>query len=131
MAHRAAPTDVFLVWINPRSNWIFSSAIVYSRPDQEAALRKQLTQLAGVEVHADNNREAVALYETIERLPGAQALTQAATPRMDCVRWDKGVCRFCGTGYGGLIGTKDKRIVATQGDPDAPVNKGLASRAIF
>jgi nitrate reductase NapA len=58
-------------------------------------------------------------------VPGAQALAQAVPASMDGVRWDKGVCRFCGTGCGVLIGTKDKRIVATQGDPDAPVNKGL------
>lgn len=43
----------------------------------------------------------------------------------DGIRWDKGVCRFCGTGCGVLIGTKEGRIVATQGDPDAPVNRGL------
>ncbi len=41
------------------------------------------------------------------------------------IRWDKGVCRFCGTGCGVLVGVKDGRVVATQGDPDAPVNKGL------
>ena len=40
-------------------------------------------------------------------------------------RWDKGVCRFCGTGCGIQIATKDGRIVATKGDPDAPVNRGL------
>ncbi len=57
-------------------------------------------------------------------IPGAKALAQAASSA-DGVRWDKGVCRFCGTGCGVLIGTKDNRIVATQGDPDAPVNKGL------
>lgn len=56
-------------------------------------------------------------------VPGAQALAQSASS--DGVRWDKGVCRFCGTGCGVLIGTKDNRVVATQGDPDAPVNKGL------
>ena len=43
----------------------------------------------------------------------------------DGIRWDKGVCRYCGTGCGVLVGVKDGRIVATQGDPDAPVNKGL------
>lgn len=43
----------------------------------------------------------------------------------DGIRWDKGTCRFCGTGCGVLIGTKNNRVVATQGDPDAPVNKGL------
>lgn len=47
----------------------------------------------------------------------------AAVP--GAIRWDKGVCRFCGTGCGVLIGTREGKIVATQGDPDAPVNKGL------
>ena len=56
-------------------------------------------------------------------VPGAQALAQTATN--DGIRWDKGACRFCGTGCGVLIGVKDNRVVATQGDPDAPVNKGL------
>ncbi|GAB4401335.1 MAG: nitrate reductase catalytic subunit NapA [Rhodoferax sp.] len=55
-------------------------------------------------------------------VPLAEAVAQA---NPDGVRWDKGVCRFCGTGCGVLIGTKDNKIVATQGDPDAPVNKGL------
>ncbi|MGB5260233.1 MAG: nitrate reductase catalytic subunit NapA [Gammaproteobacteria bacterium] len=41
------------------------------------------------------------------------------------IQWDKGVCRFCGTGCGIMVGTRDGRIVATKGDPDAPVNKGL------
>ncbi|MCL2830196.1 MAG: nitrate reductase catalytic subunit NapA [Betaproteobacteria bacterium] len=50
-------------------------------------------------------------------LPGQQ--------KLEGVRWDKGVCRYCGTGCGVLIGVKDGRVVATQGDPDAPVNRGL------
>ncbi len=41
------------------------------------------------------------------------------------IRWDKGVCRFCGTGCSVLVGVKDGRVVATQGDPDSPVNRGL------
>ena len=43
----------------------------------------------------------------------------------DGIRWDKGVCRFCGTGCGVIVGTKNGHVVATQGDPDAPVNRGL------
>ncbi len=43
----------------------------------------------------------------------------------DGIRWDKTACRFCGTGCSVLIGVKDGKIVASQGDPDAPVNKGL------
>ena len=55
-------------------------------------------------------------------LPAAKRAEAAGD---DGIRWDKGVCRFCGTGCGVLIGTKGGRIVATQGDPDAPVNRGL------
>ncbi|MCK4674904.1 MAG: twin-arginine translocation signal domain-containing protein, partial [Gammaproteobacteria bacterium] len=40
-------------------------------------------------------------------------------------QWDKSVCRFCGTGCGIMVATKDGKIVATKGDPDAPVNRGL------
>jgi nitrate reductase NapA len=43
----------------------------------------------------------------------------------DDIRWDKAPCRFCGTGCSVLVGTQEGRIVATQGDPDAPVNRGL------
>ncbi len=55
-------------------------------------------------------------------LPGANALAQAPTD----LRWDKAPCRFCGTGCSILVGCKDGRVVATQGDPDAPVNRGLS-----
>jgi nitrate reductase NapA len=41
------------------------------------------------------------------------------------IRWDKAPCRFCGTGCSVLVGVKNDRVVATQGDPDAPVNRGL------
>lgn len=41
------------------------------------------------------------------------------------IKWDKAPCRFCGTGCSVLVGTKDGRVVATQGDPDAEVNRGL------
>ncbi|MBC8413755.1 MAG: nitrate reductase catalytic subunit NapA [Nitrospira sp.] len=40
-------------------------------------------------------------------------------------RWDKAVCRFCGTGCGIMVATKNDMIVAVKGDPLAPVNMGL------
>lgn len=43
----------------------------------------------------------------------------------DGIRWDKAACRFCGTGCSVLIGTKKGRVVATQADPESPVNRGL------
>lgn len=49
--------------------------------------------------------------------------TLAATDNQ--IKWEKGVCRFCGTGCGVLVGTKDGRVVASQGDPEAEVNRGL------
>ncbi|WP_456380154.1 nitrate reductase catalytic subunit NapA [Thiolapillus sp.] len=54
----------------------------------------------------------------------ATKVALAATDE-DGVRWDKAACRYCGTGCSILIGTKDGKVVASQGDPDAPVNKGL------
>jgi len=32
------------------------------------------------------------------------------------VTWKKGVCRFCGTGCGVLVGVRDGKVVALQGD---------------
>ena len=61
---------------------------------------------------------AAAAGITLPSIKPAEAAT-------DGIRWDKGVCRFCGTGCGELVGVKDGRVVAIQGDPDAPVNRGL------
>ena len=55
-------------------------------------------------------------------VPGVK---EALAKSKDSIRWDKAPCRFCGTGCSVLVGTKGGRIVATQGDPDAPVNRGL------
>ena len=38
------------------------------------------------------------------------------------IHWDKAPC---GTGCSVLVGTQEGKVVATQGDPEAPVNKGL------
>ena len=54
----------------------------------------------------------------------AMALEKSAEAEKDW-QWDKSVCRFCGTGCGIMVATKDDKIVATKGDPDAPVNRGL------
>ncbi len=41
------------------------------------------------------------------------------------LKWDKAPCRFCGTGCGVMVATKDGRVVATHGDIKAEVNRGL------
>ncbi|MDC6109834.1 nitrate reductase catalytic subunit NapA [Serratia rubidaea] len=52
-------------------------------------------------------------------------VAQAVVGGTEEIKWDKAPCRFCGTGCGVLVGTQNGRIVASQGDPDAPVNRGL------
>jgi len=62
---------------------------------------------------------AIAATAAAAGLPAAQG--QAP----DGIRWDKAVCRFCGTGCSVLVGVRNGRVVASQGDPQAPVNRGL------
>ena len=47
-------------------------------------------------------------------------------PREDIeMKWSKAPCRFCGTGCGVMVGVKDGRVVATHGDMQAEVNRGI------
>ena len=67
---------------------------------------------------------AVAAASAGVAVPALAATTPAAAGN-STVRWDKGVCRFCGTGCAVLVGVQNGRVVATQGDPDSEVNRGL------
>jgi nitrate reductase NapA len=69
------------------------------------------------------NAAAAAAAVIGTHIPASQALAQQAGD--SGIRWDKAPCRFCGTGCSVLVGTKEGKVVATQGDPDAPVNRGL------
>lgn len=69
-----------------------------------------------------NNAIAATAAAAGVTLPG---INNALANSKDFIRWDKAPCRFCGTGCSVLVGTKAGKIVATQGDPDAPVNRGL------
>jgi len=55
----------------------------------------------------------------------ATATNLIASSEESKIHWDKAPCRFCGTGCSVLVGTQEGKVVATQGDPEAPVNKGL------
>ncbi len=41
------------------------------------------------------------------------------------IKWSKAPCRFCGTGCGVMVGVKEGKVVATHGDMQADVNRGL------
>ena len=68
---------------------------------------------------------AVAATAAVAGIPLCETVLAAVKEAEADWQWDKGVCRFCGTGCGIMVATKDGRIVATKGDPDAPVNRGL------
>ena len=73
-----------------------------------------------------NNAIAATIAAAGVSVPGVrQALAAHGGYDKATIRWDKAACRFCGTGCSVLVGTRNGRVVATQGDPDAPVNKGL------
>lgn len=57
-------------------------------------------------------------------------------PVIDVSSWHQGVCRFCGTGCGVLIGMNEGRVVDVKGDPDAHNRgrlciKGILNREIL
>ncbi|MCP5011920.1 MAG: molybdopterin-dependent oxidoreductase, partial [Aestuariibacter sp.] len=70
-----------------------------------------------------NNAIAVTATTAGVTIPGFQQAIAAEGD--DGIRWDKAACRYCGTGCSVLMGVKDGKVVASQGDPDAPVNRGL------
>src|SRR5689334_7674284 len=57
-------------------------------------------------------------------LPGLAQGIDAGKDTAD-IKWSKAPCRFCGTGCGVMVAVKDNRVVATRGDTEAEVNRGL------
>src|SRR5688572_25704890 len=49
-------------------------------------------------------------------------VTNAEATRL---KWSKAPCRFCGVGCGVNVAVKDGQVVATHGDPQAEVNRGV------
>ena len=55
----------------------------------------------------------------------AMATNVVTDAELSNLNWSKAPCRFCGTGCGIMVGVKEGKVVATQGDPRAEVNRGL------
>jgi nitrate reductase NapA len=66
---------------------------------------------------------AATIGMSIPKDSKAQLATQAG--KEEGWKWDKAVCRFCGTGCGIQMATKNGKIVAVKGDPQCSVNRGL------
>ncbi len=52
----------------------------------------------------------------------SNVVTDAARTQLN---WSKAPCRFCGVGCGVNVGVKEGRVVATHGDVNAEVNRGV------
>ena len=69
--------------------------------------------------------QAAMAAAAVAGLP-TSSVAQLITDRKESeLVWNKAPCRFCGTGCGVLVATKDGRVVATHGDAKAEVNRGL------
>ena len=66
---------------------------------------------------------ATAMAAGMPALAGAaNVVTDAAHTEL---KWSKAPCRFCGVGCGVNVAVKDNRVVATHGDINAEVNRGI------
>ncbi|MEO5676996.1 MAG: periplasmic nitrate reductase subunit alpha [Usitatibacter sp.] len=65
---------------------------------------------------------AAAAAGIAEAQPASNVITDAGKAG---VKWHKAPCRFCGVGCGVTVGVKNNRVIATHGDPQAEVNRGL------
>jgi nitrate reductase NapA len=70
-------------------------------------------------------QSAAAAAGIVAGIPIASPQTGNAYADASKLAWSKAPCRFCGTGCGVQVAVKGNRVVATQGDVDAEVNRGL------
>jgi nitrate reductase NapA len=57
-------------------------------------------------------------------LPASAQLVPGGVSALE-IKWCKAPCRVCGTGCGVMVGVKEGQVVATHGDMQAEVNRGL------
>ena len=69
--------------------------------------------------------QAAAAAATALGLAPAEAANVVVPGDEAQLTWNKAPCRFCGTGCGVMVAVKDNRVVATHGDINAEVNRGL------
>jgi nitrate reductase NapA len=69
--------------------------------------------------------QAAAAAASAANVPLSAAAQNIPTGAAIQLKWDKAPCRFCGTGCGVMVGVRDGRVVATHGDMQAEVNRGL------
>ena len=69
--------------------------------------------------------QAIAAAAAAANIPLPSAAQNIRTGDDIELKWSKAPCRFCGTGCGVQVAVKSGRVVATHGDMQAEVNRGL------
>jgi nitrate reductase NapA len=65
-----------------------------------------------------NRREFLKATAAASALATLGARAQAAPAEPAGLAWTKSVCRYCGTGCGLYVGTRDGKVVSVKGDPE-------------
>jgi nitrate reductase NapAB chaperone NapD len=121
------------------------SYLVVPERGRSAEVARRLSALSGCDVAPARNRDVLLLVTAtpspredrelraiLEGMSGIHALVltfgeiDPDTPEADPLAAGRTPCRFCGVGCGLLVGLENGRAVAVRGDPDSPVNRGLA-----
>jgi nitrate reductase NapA len=79
----------------------------------------QLTRREALKAQAAAVAVSVAFGST------ASATNLVTEKELTELKWSKAPCRFCGTGCSVMVATKADRVVATHGDVQSEVNRGL------
>ncbi|WP_374379778.1 periplasmic nitrate reductase subunit alpha [Dongia sp.] len=69
--------------------------------------------------------KAAAIAASVAGIPAAEAANGIIPGDEARLTWSKAPCRFCGTGCSVMVAVRDNKVVATHGDINAEVNRGL------
>ena len=117
----AAMTDAVLA--HPAAfDGVLSAALVYQCADTLQAMNEEIPDASGVTSCGSRPRPPPRRSRRHGACRRRRSRPRTSDPG---VKWSKAPCRFCGTGCGVNVAVKDNRVIATQGDPQAEVNRGL------
>ncbi len=70
--------------------------------------------------------QAAVAAGSIAGLPGLGHGAEMKMLEDESIDWHRAPCRFCGVGCGMKVGVRDGKVVASTGDPEVDVNRGIA-----
>ena len=102
---------------------VLAATLVYHEVTTPEALGERVMQLTRRDAIKAKAAALAALAANVT-LPAAAQPVAGGIENLE-IKWSKAPCRFCGTGCGVMVGVKAGQVVATHGDTQAEVNRGL------